>query len=164
MAKKKVMKSQYHDQGFWSHGKNKYKLEILPLKDLWASVPIAKVHNGVTFYEPLKKHIKENGLKNPLLIVTATYRELMIQKAIWKDRILDLPFKERGKNWQDLNARQYVVWGGSNRIKVAEELGYTHIECAMMLGFKHARSHQQVHRQGYIKNKAPEGLVLYNGQ
>ena len=74
----------------------------------------------------------------------------MIQKAIWKDRVKELPFKERGKNWQELNRRQYVIWGGSNRVQVAVDLGYTHIECAMMLGFKHARSHQQVHRQPWV--------------
>ena len=148
MAKTKIATSRdWHDKGHWAHGKNKYRLEVIPIKELWPSVPIAKVHNGVQFYDKLFKDIKENGLINPLLVVTSTYRELMIQKAIWKDRILDLPFKERGKNWQELNRRQYVIWGGSNRVKVCEALGYTHIECALMLGFKNARSHQQVHRK-----------------
>ena len=86
MAKQKIAYSKdWHDKGCWAHGKNKYRLEVLPIKDLWASVPIAKVHNGVQFYDKLYKDI--------------------------------------------------------------EALGYTHIECAMMLGFKHARSHQQVHRE-----------------
>ena len=148
MAKKKIMHSvEWHDKGYWEHGKNRYRLEVLPINKLWASVPIAKVHNGVQFYDKLYEDIKKNGLINPLLTVTATYRELMIQKAIWKDRILPLPFKTRGENWQDLNKSIYVIWGGSNRVVVAKQLGYTHIECAMMLGFKHARSHQQVHRE-----------------
>ena len=147
MAKKKVMVSKCHEQGYWSHGKNKYALEILPIKDLWASVPKAEVHNGIKFYSKLFDDIKKNGLVNPLLVVTSSYRELMIQKAVWKDRVLPLPFKERGEKWEELNKRQYVIWGGSNRVEVAKDLGYTHIECAMMLGFKHARSHQQVHRK-----------------
>jgi len=149
MAKKKIMYSKCTKQGYWEHAKNKYKLEILPIKDLWASVPKAEVHNGVQFYKKLSADIKANGLVNPLLTVTSTYRELLIQKSIWKDRILPVPFKERGENWEDLNKRIYVIWGGSNRVEVAKDLGYTHIECAMMLGFKHARSHQQVHRQAW---------------
>ena len=32
----------------------------------------------------------------------------------------ELPFSED----DDLNVRQYVVWGGSNRVRIAEELGY----------------------------------------
>lgn len=147
MAKKKVMYSRrWHDKGYWAHGKNKYRLETLPIKDLWASVPIAKVHNGVQFYDKLKADMSKNGLINPLLVVTSTRRELIIQKHIWKDRIKDLPFSERGQNWQELNKCVYTIWGGSNRVEVAKELGYTHIECAMMIGFKNARAHQQVHR------------------
>jgi|TARA_A100001015_G_scaffold170489_1_gene189535 hypothetical protein len=152
MAKKKIMYSKCTKQGYWEHAKNKYKLEIIPIKDLWASVPKAEVHNGVQFYKKLSADIKANGLINPLLTVTSTYRELLIQKSIWKDRILPVPFKERGENWEDLNKRIYVIWGGSNRVEVAKDLGYTHIECAMMLGFKHARSHQQVHRQPWQGN------------
>ncbi len=48
MAKKKIATSRdWHDKGYWAHGKNKYRLEVIPIKELWASVPIAKVHNGV---------------------------------------------------------------------------------------------------------------------
>ena len=148
MAKKKIMYSnQWHDKGYWKHGDNKYFLKVLPINKLWASVPIAKVHNGVQFYDKLKADMEKNGLVNPLFCVTSSYRELLIQKAIWKDRILPVPFKERGEDWQNLNKVIYVIWGGSNRIVVAKELGYTHIECAMMLGFKNARANQQVHRR-----------------
>jgi hypothetical protein len=148
MAKQKILLSRWHDKGYWTHGKNAYKLEVLPIKKLWASVPIAKIHNGVKFYDTLKDDMKKNGMINPLLVVTSTQRELLIQKHIWKDRVKPLPFSERGQSgWQSLNKSQYVIWGGSNRVCVAEELGYTHIECCMMLGFKNARAHQKVHRE-----------------
>ena len=150
MAKKKkaMLSRDWHDKGYWEHGQNRYKLEVIPINKLWASVPIAKVHNGVQFYDKLKVDMEANGLINPLLVVTASYRELIIQKHIWKDRVKPLPFKERGENgkWQSINKAQYVIWGGSNRVEVAKQLGYTHIECAMMLGFKNARAHQAVHR------------------
>ena len=148
MAKKRkeMLSKDWHNKGYWEYGKNRYKLEILAIEDLWASVPIAKVHNGVQFYDKLKADMSKNGLINPLFVVTSSYRELIIQKHIWKDRVCPLPFKERGERWQSINKAQYVIWGGSNRVQVAKELGYTHIECAMMLGFKNARSHQKVHR------------------
>jgi bisphosphoglycerate-dependent phosphoglycerate mutase len=152
----KIAKSAFHSQGYWTHGNNKYEIKSLPIKDLWASVPIAKVHLGIEFFEPIKKDIAQNGMKFPILVVTATRRELLIQKHIWKEKIKELPFKQTN-NWQDLNKRQYVVWGGSNRIEAVRQLGYTHIDCAMMLGFVHARAHQRVHRQPYLGKYYAEG-------
>ena len=152
----KICKSQFHDQGYWEHGRNKYQLRTLPIDKLWASVPIAKVHQGVVFYDTVKKDIAKNGMKFPLLVVTSTRRELLIQKHIWGTNIKELPFKQTEK-WEDLNKLQYTVWGGSNRLIAVKELGYTHIDCAMMLGFEHARSHQKVQRKPYT------GYLYKNG-
>lgn len=151
-----ICKSAFHDQGYWTHGQNKYPIRVMPLEDLWASVPIAPVHMGIKFFEPVKKDIEKNGMNFPILVVTATLRELLIQKHIWKDKIKDLPFKQT-KNWQDLNKVKYVVWGGSNRIEAAKQLGFTHIDCCMMLGFVHARSHQRVHRAPYLGKYYAQG-------
>ena len=145
----KICKSKFHDQGYWEYGKNRYPIKILPVDSLWASVKIARVHQGLEFYEPIKKDIAKNGMMFPLLVVTATRREILIQKAIWKDAILQPPFKQT-TNWQDLNKLQYTVWGGSNRLQIVKELGYTHVDCCMMLGFEHARAHQKVQRKPYL--------------
>ena len=38
--------------------------------------------------------------------------------------------------------RQWTVWGGSQRIRVATDLGYTHIDCAIIPSLDEARTLQ----------------------
>jgi hypothetical protein len=144
---KKELLSSYHQQAYWenttrfepqTHGK-KYPLRVVALKDIWASVPKAKVHLGKVFFEPLKEDIAKNGLHNPILTIHCTREELKGQKA---KNINDLPF------WldDDMQQKLYVAWGGSNRVYAAMELGYTHIECALVPTFNEARNLQKCHR------------------
>jgi len=140
-----ILKSQYHEST-WDN----MEVVVLPIKDLWASVPKAEKHKGRDFYGPVMEDIKENGLHFPLLIVDATYAQIIEQKKKHRNNILDLPFDQ---NDCCLSLRQYVVWGGSNRIRIAEELGYTHIDCVIFPNgnFDLAMKKQGLHRAPYKK-------------
>ncbi len=147
---RKELLSSYHKQGYWenttkfeksTHGK-KYPLIVLDVNDIWVSVPKAEVHQGKVFYKPLKEDIAKNGLHNPVLTVHCTRDELKGQKAKWGKHINELPF------WlaEDMSEKVYVAWGGSNRVLIARELGYTHIECTIIPTFIEARNLQKTHR------------------
>ncbi len=122
---------------------------VLPIKDLWPSVPKAVKYKNKEFYGPVMEDIKRNGLNFPLLIVDATRKQLTEQKNKHKDNMCELPFSED----DDLNVRQYVVWGGSNRVRIAEELGYSHIDCVVFPNgdFNTSHSKQRLHRTPYQK-------------
>lgn len=139
------LKCKYHGSTW-----NDANVVSLPVKDLWASVPKADRHKGKAFYTPVMKDIKENGLCFPLLVVEATHKQLMAEKKRYKDAILDLPFDE---NDTDLEEKIYVVWGGSNRVRIAEELGYDHVDCVILINgqFDKARGMQRLHRKPYQK-------------
>ena len=147
----KLLKSNLHTQGFLqitsdmepAYKGNQYPIKQLPVDEIWASVPRAVIHCGIEFYEPVKESIKKNGMYWPIMVVNCTRQELKGQKAKWGDKINDLPF------WmaEDLNTRMNVVWGGSNRLWIARELGYTHIDCAMMPSFNEAHVLQKTMRE-----------------
>lgn len=133
-----LLKSKYHE-GRWDN----MEVVAVPINKLWASVPIAEVHGGKQFYKPLVKDIEANGLTFPLLVVRATEQQLLEQKKKYKDKILELPTLTEDT--------QLVVWGGSNRIRAAEELGYTHIDCVIFEDgdFITAHKKQALHRAPY---------------
>ena len=160
---KKELLSNYHSQGYWSnttkfeqqtHG-NKYPLVTVGVHDIWVSVPKAEVHQGKVFYKPLKEDIAKNGLCNPVLAVHCTREELKGQKAKWGNGINELPF------WlaTDMQQKMYVAWGGSNRVLIARELGYTHIECAVIPTFAEARALQKTHRHTHQQYYPPNYWV-----
>jgi len=127
---------------------NNIKVVTLKVSDLWASVPIAKTHRNKEFYEPIKEDIKKNGLHFPLIVVDATRNDLVKAKEKHKDKLCELPFD---KDNDDLNIRQYTVWGGSNRWNIANELGYEYVDCIVVANadFERARSMQALHRKPY---------------
>ena len=140
----KTLKSKYH-KSQW----DRRNVVALPIKDLWASVPKAEKYRVKDFYGPVMEDIKQNGLTFPLLVVDATRAQIIEQKEKHKDRLCDLPFDKDS----DLTLRQYVIWGGSNRVRIAEELGYTHIDCVIFPNGDFATPHnkQGLHRKQYRK-------------
>jgi len=132
------------------HGSTWDGIEVvqIAISDLWPSVYKAEVNRGIRFYDSVKQDIKENGLHFPLLVVDATRKQVIEQKEKYGERVRELPFSEETS---DLDARQYVVWGGSNRYEVAKELGYTHVDCVVFPNgdFEKARKRQCVHREPY---------------
>ncbi|MBN2703882.1 MAG: tetratricopeptide repeat protein [Pontiellaceae bacterium] len=143
MANKKILKSQFSGKKW-----NDYRVISLPIKDLWASVPKAETHKGKPFYSRLAEDIAQNGLHYPLLVVHATRRELIERMKTCEDTFCELPFDESKGN---LNVRLYVIWGGSNRVRVAEELGFTHVDCVVVESFNRAVELQRTHRKPYTE-------------
>jgi len=139
----KTLKSKFN-------GSQWNRIDVIPLKvsDLWASVPLAKQHRGKEFYEPIKEDIRKNGLNFPLIVVDATRNDILKQKRKYKDKLCPLPFD---KDKDDLNVRQYTVWGGSNRWNIANELKYDFVDCVIdeNADFDKARSMQALHRRPY---------------
>ena len=119
----------------------------LPIKELWASVPKADIYKGRAFYKSVMADIAENGLNFPLLVVDATREQVIAQKKKHGSKLVELPFELDS----DLSERQYVVWGGSNRVRIAEELGYTHIDCVVYANGDFTTPHQKqkLHRTPY---------------
>lgn len=138
-----ILKSKFHGS-YW----DEMKVVSLLISDLWPSVEKAEVHNGIRFYESVKKDIEENGLNFPLLVVDANRKQVIEQKKKYGNRVRDLPFPV---NTDDLDARQYVVWGGSNRFEAAQELGFTYVDCVVFPNgdFKAAHGKQKLHRAPY---------------
>ena len=157
-----ILKSKYHTQGWIKLRDIKYKIKQHPVDEIWASVPQADKHMGRPFYGPVMEDIKKNGLHFPLLVVKATRAQVVEQKNIWKDKLVELPFPhkqglmndEKTPKWWIDNPEnnriiQLVCWGGSQRLRVARELGYTHIDCAMIPKFTIAHKLQKVLRGPY---------------
>ena len=147
----KILKSKYHEQGYIILGATpklagKHKIEQHPIDDIWASVPKCDFHRGKAFYGPVMEDIKKNGLVYPIMIIKSNYKEVLQQKKIWGSKLCDLPFDPETK---ELTKPQLVCWGGSQRLRIAKELGYTHIDCAIMKSYKQAHKSQKFFRAPY---------------
>lgn len=120
---------------------NGRKVESFPLSLVWPSVPRADKLKGKPFYSTVKDDISQNGLKFPIIVVKCTYEELLEQKKKFNKSMRQPPSRDTFFG--------YVVWGGSNRYRIAEELGYNHIDCVIYDNFDEARKDQALHREPY---------------
>jgi len=129
---------------------NGYKVVPLRVDELWASVPRADKHRGKDFYKRVEEDVAKNGLHFPLLVVDAKRGDLVKQKKRYTNKICELPFDPK---LDDLNVRQYTVWGGSNRWHVAKNLGYEYVDCVIIpnADFDKSRRMQALHRAPYKK-------------
>lgn len=143
----KKLLSQFHESGWKGSNGVLYPVECLPIAELWASVPIAKNLHRKPFYENVKADIAADGLIFPLLCVHATKQKMIETKKRYKKSICDLPFDIDAPG--DLNEKHYVIWGGSNRVRAAEDLGYTHIDCAIIPELSTAHRLQKDMRQPF---------------
>ena len=141
-VEKKILKSKHHNGVLW----NKYQVKVLPIKDIWISVPKTEVLRGKSFFKNLTEDIKKNGLFFPLLVAAPTRGEVKKKKKQFKERMMPLP------NWEDGlpdTTKLWVVWGGSQRIRAAADMGYTHIDCAIIPSLDEARTLQGKMRKPY---------------
>lgn len=149
---RKVLKCKFEKD--W----NSRPVEELPIKKLFQSVPVAKMFAGQPFYERIKEDILTNGMNFPILIVESQFWQLMDQYMIHRKFMCALPttFKNKDVIW--------TVWGGSNRLAVAKELGYTHIDCVRYLNgdFKKAHADQALHRKDYMHLYRNPNLLSVN--
>jgi len=145
----RILKSAYHKQGYIEMKGTKFEVKPLSVAHCWPSVKKAKIHRGVEFYEPIKKDIQKNGMRHPIMVVHSTWAQLIEQKEYWGDNMEPLPFWTAHLPKSHLNNMIYVVWGGSNRWYIANELKYTHIDCAIMPSYSVAYNLQKVMRAPY---------------
>ena len=143
MSEENILKCKFHE-GEW----NKYKVVSIKVSELWASCPKAVHHRGKPFYQKILEDIKAYGLHFPLIVVDAKRTDLVKQKQRYGGKIRNLPFDAMNC---DMNAKQFTVWGGSNRWFVADEIGYEYVDCIIVpnADFDKARSMQCLHRQPY---------------
>ena len=155
----KLLKSKFNESKWHSFKINRdYKVVPLPIDELWGSVPVIQELYNKPFRQTLKDDIEENGLVNPLLVVSATFKELKEKKIKHGDALNELPFDV---NNPELDAeKMYVVWGGSQRLDVAKELGYTHIDCALIPTLDEAYSLQSEMRKDYTQTLYLKGRKI----
>jgi hypothetical protein len=132
----KILRSKFSETKLW----NKYPVRVFPIRDIFISVPKTETLRGKPFYKFLLEDIERDGLHFPLLVSNPTRTELRKKKKQYKNKMCDVPEWTDGldENMQ----RQWTVWGGSQRIRVAKDLGYTHIDCAIIPTLDEARTLQ----------------------
>lgn len=126
-----------------------FEIREVALNELWASVPIAITLRGKPFYESVKADIARDGLHFPVMGVYTKLETLEHAKVKWGDKISPLPFWHnalgKNKKWM------WSVWGGSNRVEIARDLGYTHIDVAVIPSIGQAISLQKHMRKPFDK-------------
>ena len=134
----RVLKSQFPTE--W----NGFEVRELPVDDIWQSVPIAENVAGRPFYSRVKEDIARDGMHFPIMCVYTKYEKLERAKERWGKKINELPFwhNELGKHKKMI----WSVWGGSNRLAIAKDLGYTHIDAAVIPTIKQAINLQKFMR------------------
>lgn len=137
--KKRVLESQITDN--WRG----YPLITLRVDEIWQSVPTVDVHRGKPFKRRLKEDILENGMKNPIMVVHTTHKDLKELKNRYGKKILELP-----ENKSDsAGTKIWSVWGGSQRLSFAREEGYTHIHCTIIPDVQQAINLQKEMRRDF---------------
>jgi len=132
----KILRSKFTQSKLW----NQYPVQVFPIQDIFISVPKTDVLRGKPFYKLLLEDIERDGLHFPILVADPTRSELRKKKKQYKKRMSDLP--EWNDGLDENMQRQWTVWGGSQRIRVAKDLGYTHIDCAIIPTLDEARTLQ----------------------
>jgi hypothetical protein len=141
----KILRSKFTDGKLW----NQYPVRVFPIRDIFISVPKTETLRGKPFYKLLLEDIERDGLHFPLLVSNPTRTELRKKKKQYKKRMSDLP--EWTDGLDENVQRQWTVWGGSQRIRVAKDLGYTHIDCAIIPTLDEARTLQGKMRAPFQK-------------
>jgi len=144
MVMKKTLKCEYTKK-LW----DKYPIKELQISEIWATAPKVETLAYKPFKNNLTEDIKRDGMHFPIMVVNTTGRELIKAKEKWKDQITDLPF------WHNDHEAVYKnfwsCWGGSQRLDVAERLGYTHIDCAILPSIAEAIENQKRMRQPFMQ-------------
>jgi len=144
----KKLYSKFHKSGWTAKNGVTYPVRCLSLKTLWPwGKPTHELY-GKPFLENLKQDILSNGLHFPTLCISVSRKILKVKKRQMPDRLNDLPFDPETAN---LEINQYVIRGGCQRYYVAAELGYTHIDCAIIPDLNTAYTLQRQMRKPFQK-------------
>jgi len=108
------------------------------------SIEIEKLYLPVrpvdSFAEDIRLSIKEEGLRQPVLVVPMLRDELIAE------------YTRRGHGVESVPEQPWLlcVCGGINRIHAARTLGYTHIDCLLVPDFDVAIQLQERQRNEYL--------------
>ena len=131
---------------------NYFPIIELPIDDIWQSVPSVDelpTLRGKPFKKNLINDIARNGMHFPIMVVKSSHKDLLEAKLKFANKINVLPFWHNDRNPQ--SKYQWGVWGGSQRLDVAKQLGYTHIDSAVLPSIAKAIGLQATMRKPFEK-------------
>lgn len=117
---------------------NSFEIRCLALADLHCPV-----RDVPAFAQDVMHSIEADGLANPVIVVRGP-REDLISQTESVGSTLRLP------DYPVINC----VFGGTNRVTAARELGYTHIDCILLPTFEMGMRLQTLQRGSYDGSKA----------
>ena len=111
-----------------------FEVRTMAIEDLHCPVRDVPV-----FAEEVAESIAREGLANPIIVVRGP-REDLVRQCL-----------ARGNTGEHLPDTPVVncVWGGTNRLSAAKQLGYTHVDCVLLPSFTLATDLQTLQRQSY---------------
>lgn len=116
---------------------DEFEVRSMPIDELYS--PVRSVPS---FVNEIKESIDLDGLINPVIVVRKPREDIL---ADWARVQID-PIPPDFPDTPVVN----VVWGGTNRLHAARELGYTHVDCVLMPDFALAFKVQASHRNSYV--------------
>lgn len=128
---------------------NDYEVVSINQSELIQSVPSAEFVKGKPFYKPLKEDIEKSGLKFPIIVVLCTTEQLISAIEKFGSALNKISVSTERET-------HYFIWGGSNRIQVARELGYDIVDCILIpdANFDEAYRLQKIQRESYMNENA----------
>jgi len=151
-----ILKSSYFESTWKSPNiKKEMPVVVMPIDILWPNVQSIEHLYNRPFKKNLRNDIEKNGLKNPLICVKLSKKELIQLKKKYGTKLNELPFDEN-----TANDEEYInsIWGGSQRLVLALEMGYTHIDCVICETIANAHIIQKEMRKNYkrlLYSRAP---------
>ena len=115
-----------------------FEIRCLALTELYCPV-----RDVPAFAQEVMRSIETDGLANPVIVVRGPREDLVSQmESVGNDAHLpDYPVVN-------------CVFGGTNRVTAARELGYTHIDCILLPTFEMGMRLQTLQRGSYNGSKA----------
>lgn len=108
-----------------------YPVVDLNINDLHRSI---NIDNTTEFYKNLKKDIIDRGLNNPILVVKTDLTKYKEKCEMHSDLVPLIDYKP------------YIVYGGSNRHLIAEEIKELFVPCVVVENFDRAWELQFIQR------------------
>ena len=120
-----------------------FEVRAMPIEALWAPVSVVPA-----FVAELGVSIKERGLLNPVVVVRAPREDVIRHFQAVK---AGLPEGTKGALPPGLPEEEVInaIWGGSNRVAAARDLGYGEIDCVIVHDFYTAAALQDAQRMSY---------------
>lgn len=120
---------------------NSFEIRCMPLDKLHLPV-----RNVAEFANEIAESLRDRGLDNPVIVVRGPREDLtaeILSGGGNADSMPDIPVVN-------------CVYGGTNRVTAARELGYTAIDCVLVPSFRLALRLQDIQRDHYNASKRRE--------